>query len=891
LAVFADIRTDSSLGKPAQTLCGPNYLIPQSLGKLAGSNLFHSFESFNINTGQSATFITATPGITNVISRVTGGNLSQINGPLKLTAASGAPNFYFINPAGIAFGGGASIDVPGAFHVSTADYVKFPDGNFHADTTKTSTFSTAKPEAFGFLGTTRATISVNAKAELVTKRLRSISVVAGDIDLNGGVVLAQNGGDVRGAAVGKQASEIVFSGEIPAAEGDFRVANGAILATQSSSLNIAGSVLIGAGQLSVVNGSFIQSMGLDASGRSVNISARNITLDGKGSYGAIIADTDNSSSGGIAVKATDSLAILNGGRISAVSYGSGQGGSIQIAAGNIEINAMGNSYTGVSSSAQSTGNAGGVDIFASGKVSILNGASISSGAYSSGSGGSVKVVAGNIMIARQGSSLTGIFSDANSGSGGAGVIEVQALDNLSIFDGGTISSRTLSKGAAGTVSVGAGTIVIDNQGGKYATGIFSDANRGSMGNAGGINVRSSGDISILNGGAISSSTFAVGSAGFVRVNARNFLIGNSLPNIDDLGGIAASAWEGSQGNAGNVNVQATENISLISGGVILSSTNSTGKGGSVLVHAGNLLVDGMRTSINASASIDSSGQTGTVSVSAKESITLSNGGQIAITNNATVAKPESLSPTHLTVSAPNIGLKDAQITAASTGNVAASNIQINFGDRLNLDPSSITTSAKAGNGGSIRIQGPGVVVLDNSQITTSVAGLTGNGGDININAEALVMNTGFIQANTAAKNATGGNVGIDVQLLVPNGATLFVGGQTPHTFQQGVFGYNVIQAAAPTGVSGAINIASPVLDLSGTLTGLSVRMTDTGGFGRSPCRIAGGSSLIQVGRGGFAPSARGLLAPALLPQGNVGATTSLPNNIRIGFAQGECAQG
>ena len=122
LATLAQIRTDASLGHAAQTLTGPAYAIPESMGKLAGSNLFHSFQTFNINSGESAAFSTTSAGIQNVISRVTGGAMSFINGPLSLAAASARPNFYFINPAGITFGLGASIDIPGAFHVSTADY-------------------------------------------------------------------------------------------------------------------------------------------------------------------------------------------------------------------------------------------------------------------------------------------------------------------------------------------------------------------------------------------------------------------------------------------------------------------------------------------------------------------------------------------------------------------------------------------------------------------------------------------------------------------------------------------------------------------------------------------------------------------------------------------------
>ncbi len=51
------------------------------MGSQAGSNLFHSFQSFNINTGESGTFI-GPNSVQNVIGRVTGGTSSMIDGRL-----------------------------------------------------------------------------------------------------------------------------------------------------------------------------------------------------------------------------------------------------------------------------------------------------------------------------------------------------------------------------------------------------------------------------------------------------------------------------------------------------------------------------------------------------------------------------------------------------------------------------------------------------------------------------------------------------------------------------------------------------------------------------------------------------------------------------------------
>jgi hypothetical protein len=90
-------------------------------------------------------------------------------------------------------------------------------------------------------------------------------------------------------------------------------------------------------------------------------------------------------------------------------------------------------------------------------------------------------------------------------------------------------------------------------------------------------------------------------------------------------------------------------------------------------------------------------------------------------------------------------------------------------------------------------------------------------------------------------------------------------------------------------VSGAIQVTAPTLDISGTLTGLNMQMIDTGGLGRSPCQITGGSSLVQVGRGGFAPSARHLRGPGpVAAPAPLAASQLLPENPSLAFARRGC---
>ena len=78
--VQAQIVTDGSVG-PKVSLSGGEIKIGADLGTRRGANLFHSFEKFGIAPGQTATF-TGPGEIKNVISRVTGGEVSNIDDTL-----------------------------------------------------------------------------------------------------------------------------------------------------------------------------------------------------------------------------------------------------------------------------------------------------------------------------------------------------------------------------------------------------------------------------------------------------------------------------------------------------------------------------------------------------------------------------------------------------------------------------------------------------------------------------------------------------------------------------------------------------------------------------------------------------------------------------------------
>jgi len=187
--LFAQVITDGTLG-PKTPLEGPNYQIEANLGQQAGNNLFHSFQEFNLEMGESATF-SGPDTLQNVISRVTGGNPSYIDGTIR----SSIPNadFYFINPYGMMFGPNATLDVQGSFHASTADYLSLGnDGYFDARNPESSLLTVAPVEAFGFLTEQPGAIILEDSFLQVAKN-EALSLVGGEITSLDGTLFAESG--------------------------------------------------------------------------------------------------------------------------------------------------------------------------------------------------------------------------------------------------------------------------------------------------------------------------------------------------------------------------------------------------------------------------------------------------------------------------------------------------------------------------------------------------------------------------------------------------------------------------------------------------------------------------------------------------------------------------
>ncbi|MBN3911434.1 MAG: CHAT domain-containing protein [Nostoc sp. NMS1] len=114
---------------------------------LDGANLFHSFQQFGISPEQIANF-QASPALQNILGRITGGNASVINGLIQVTG--GNANLFLMNPAGFIFGSNASLNVPGAFTVTTANGIGFDSSWFNAIGVNDYAALVGNPNGFAF---------------------------------------------------------------------------------------------------------------------------------------------------------------------------------------------------------------------------------------------------------------------------------------------------------------------------------------------------------------------------------------------------------------------------------------------------------------------------------------------------------------------------------------------------------------------------------------------------------------------------------------------------------------------------------------------------------------------------------------------------------------------
>jgi large exoprotein involved in heme utilization and adhesion len=402
----------------------------------------------------------------------------------------------------------------------------------------------------------------------------------------------------------------------------------------------------------------------------------------------------------------------------------------------------------------------------------------------------------------------GVLDDVTAGAGGDILVAVQ---RLSVVDGSTITSSTLS---SDTLAVAGGTVMVE--------GLEAGSKAGSVLLSGLLSGQSTGIFSISNGGV----------PGDITVNAGILTITN---------GAVINTGSSASGPAGNVGI--TADSVVISAGGQIASRSAAQNSGQVILSANDLSLD--NGSIVTRTFSEQGGRGGDVVL---------NGGTVSLTNGASInSQSETVSNGRagdITITGLSLRMANrSEITSSSLGNRAdagdAGNITIQSGSTVLLNNSSITTEARQSSGGQITINASEMIRLTNSRISTSVKGAEGDsdGGNIMIDPPFVILQNSQLvaQANAGAGGAI--NVIAGVFIADPN---------------------TLVSATSQSGPQGTVNIQSPVQNIGGELTPMSDEFASAVALLAQQCaaRVADGmfSTFVVTGREGLPAEPGGFLA-------------------------------
>jgi filamentous hemagglutinin family protein len=937
---MGEVTTDGSLG-PRQALAGPEYQIGEALGQRAGGNLFHSFEYFSLSADESAIFSGASD-IDHVISRVTGGSPSSIDGAL-ISRVEGA-DLYFLNPAGVLFGVNASIDVPASLHVATADELRLADGGrFSASQPLSGNLSAAPPSAFGFVSGDAGPLKIQGEERMVeewvegfypcipdlcygsypVEVMRSTShslnpgagltLAGGDVVLEQ-VGLAAPGGGIRITAMGERVGEVKIPSSQRLAPAPIEVhAGGTLLMTNAElgsaeagghvalagrwvEMNHSDILVEGAGQIrvdasqtfSLLHSSLsVPFQGGESDGaRSIRIETGDLRVDASEIAVTNSLIQDDNPLGRLTVRAAGKVLLTHGGSLSSLN-----GGEIFLASRDLHI--WGTSvdalirdtppdepmtivdlypsgiFTTAGDPIISGGNApaGAITLDVAGLTLLEAGGEIGSESIGAGAPGRIELTSGELRID------AGRISSENRAERyehlsyptetlDGGAIHINIANGIDLNQAEITSQSSGSAGDAGRIrmqadslTARAGSVISSGVGSEYSRTVEYADNYPSEHGAGSLELAIRGQVE-LHGSVIDTDTQSRGDAGLIQLEAGSLLLAGE---DGSPARISSDTWW--EGDAGVVRVHVDEGLELRQGGEISTATlpGALGNAGLVDIGAGAILIDGGdgdgQTGVFSNARSDQNamamGDVGDLVINAPR-IQLRNGGAIGIQNQGiggTGGEPHAIR-----ISSDLLNLDRSTISTDSRYSAPAGNIDLSVSQRLLLHHATIDTQATDGDGGAIRLHGGSdpteLVYLTDSRVTTSVRGMEGDGGDIRLAADNMVLRGGFIQANTAARGASGGDIRLDLGALVPWQGVVSIGGLQRQTFEPG---FNLIQASAPDGIDGEITIAAPDYGTIEALMTLDTGYAQTSSLFRGPCANQGSevSRLAWVGSGGL----------------------------------------
>lgn len=593
-----------------------------------GANLFHSFKDFSLQSGDTARFIYA-PNINNIITRITGGLPSQIDGTIQTmmngTTNIGNANLFIINPSGIIFGANAKLDVGGSFVATTADSIKFADGTEFSAIKPIShpllTIST--PLGLQFGSSKNGTIRVNGSGNNLqlnsdfslninsrpsglsyqTPNSQTLALVGGQIELDGGNITLPQGrvelwsvrqGEV---AIAQSNGQIQLQPRQGISYGDIDLHRAASV---DASGNSGGFIQIRGQNLTLQDGSVIitDTRGSGSGGILDVFTANKLTIDGfvlnsnNQIFSSILADvaTGASGQGGKITINTNTLQLSNGGQISSGTFGTGNAGELNITADNIQ--ASGFSVFGPSGLfapvALGSQGRGGNLIIKTDELQVAAGAQIFTSTYGFGKAGDLKIMAQNVEViggAQSGPSSIQATVQRASGTGGNLLLQT---NNLRVADGGQIAVSTSGNGAAGSMNITAKSVELTGTNQFGRSGLFANAIVGN-GQGGDVNLNAN-HLVIANGATINVSNFlsrdpqnlrglaGQGAAGNIKLNSTSILLTNQ-------GTITANT---NAGDWGNITIQ-SDTLQMGRGSQISTNARNSAVGGNINITTNTLV--------------------------------------------------------------------------------------------------------------------------------------------------------------------------------------------------------------------------------------------------------------------------------------------------------------
>ena len=826
---LGQITPDNTLGNESSVVT-PNVNVNGNLadliegGAIRESNLFHSFSDFNV-AEMGRVYFGLPAGIDNILSRVTGANVSNILGTLGVL---GNANLFLINPNGIFFGPNSRLDLGGSFFGSTADSVLFDDG---------TVFSALNPNGKPLLtinipsglqyGSNPGSITNQSFFGLEVPDDQTLGLIGGEVTIPGGALLAFDGrielGSVGNGVVKLTPTDTSFVLDYSAVQEfqDIRLSEGALVDTSGFG------------------------------GGSIQVQGANVSLRGSD----VFADTNGSGTGGGIVVEASQLSLEGGSRITTDVTGSGQGGDLTVDTTE-SVRVIGVAADGILSVLRAqvfpgaTGNGGDVSI-TTGELMVSDGARVSAGSFGEGDGGTLRVDASSTVqvIGTSADSLfpSGLFTQTE-GTANAGELSI-TTDQLMVSDGAIVSASTFGLGDSGNLTVDASSsiqVIGISASGQFPSGLFTQTQ--GTGHGGDVSI-TTGELMVSDGARVSARTTAEGDGGNLSVNAEETvqLIGTSASGQFASGLFARTQGTGhggdvsittgelmvsdgaevlaipiGEGDGGNLTVDASSTVQVIgtsaSGqfpSALSTQTPGTGKAGNLKITTGELMVsDGAVVS----AGTFGEGEGGELIVDASSTVQVIGTSASGEFSSGLFAQTEgTANAKNLTITTGELIVKDGAVVSASTsGERNGGNLIINASSTVQVIGTSSSGEFSSGlfaqtegtaNAKNLTITTGELIVKDGAVVSASTSGER-NGGNLIINASSTVQVIGtsssgeFGSRLTAVANSdskgNAGDVSITTgELIVSDGARV-----SASTFGEGDGGDLIINAEETVQVIG-----------------------------------------------------------------------------------------